>query len=220
MWHKVDAYINRAISRVRLAFRAVIGDVSATGDVQFMDGTGLAGEQLEANELFQHYGFTSVPLAGSMAVVLPIGGRTAHGIVIATEHGSYRLKGLQSGEVAIYTDEGDSIVLNRGRVINLTTKTLNINAEEAVNITTKTVTIAASSAVNANTPQMTMSENLTVSGVASLNGGFSAQPGASGGDAGQIDGTVRVSDDVVAGGKSLVGHDHRDSQGGTTSPPL
>ncbi|PVX80059.1 phage baseplate assembly protein V [Paraburkholderia unamae] len=196
MWHKVDGYINRAIARVRLAFRAVIADVSTPSGVQFVDGTGLAGEQLEANELFQHYGFTSVPLAGTMAVVLPIGGRTAHGIIVATEHGSYRIKGLKGGEVAIYTDEGDSIILNRNRVMNLTTKTLNINAEDAVNITTKTATIDASTSFTVNTPHMNTSGQMSV------------------------DGSVEVTGDVVAGDKSLVDHPHIDSLGGRTTPPL
>jgi len=220
MWHKVEAYINRALARIRLPFRGVISSVDSSGGVQLVTGTGLNGEAIEAAEMFQHYGFTSNPPDGAMKIVVPVGGRTAHSIVIATEHASYRAKLLATGELAIYSDEGDSIVLNRGRVINVTTKTLNINAEEAVNITTKTMTIEASSAVNATTPQLTASENVTVNGATALNGGFSATPGASGGDAGQIAGTVRVTEDVVAGGKSLVGHDHRDSQGGTTSPPL
>jgi phage gp45-like len=67
-----------------------------------------------------------------MAVVLPVGGKTAHGIVIATEHATYRLKGLESGEVALYTDEGDSIILKRGRLIEVTTETLKINATNHV----------------------------------------------------------------------------------------
>ncbi|MGL9774685.1 MAG: phage baseplate assembly protein domain-containing protein [Sodalis sp. (in: enterobacteria)] len=37
-------------------------------------------------ELFQHYGLTSVPPASTMAVVLPVGGRTRHSIVIASKH--------------------------------------------------------------------------------------------------------------------------------------
>jgi len=52
--------------------------------------------------------------------VLPLGGRTSDGIMIATEHSSYRLQGLESGEVAIYTDEGASIVLKRNRIISVT----------------------------------------------------------------------------------------------------
>ncbi len=119
----IDKRIERALGRIRLAFRGVINLVNAAAHVQFVQGEGFASEKLRDNELFQHYGFTSHPLPGTMAVVLPIGGKTAHGIVIATEHATYRLKGLESGEVALYTDEdgngGHRIVLKRGREIEL-----------------------------------------------------------------------------------------------------
>ncbi len=135
----IDARIDRALGRIRLAFRAVINLVNAATHVQFVQGDGFATEKLRDNELFQHYGFTSNPLPGTMAIVLPIGGKTAHGIVIATEHATYRLKGLKSGEVALYTDEGDSIVLKRGRLIEVATETLKINASDHVEMNTPLV---------------------------------------------------------------------------------
>lgn len=133
--------IDRALGGIRTAFRAVITLIESGAGVQLAQGEGLAGEPVQAAEVFQHYGLTSNPPAGSMAVVLPLGGKTSHGIVIATEHGSYRLQGLQSGEVALYSDEGDSVVLRRGRVIELTTETLRITAPTAVEITTETLTV-------------------------------------------------------------------------------
>lgn len=139
MTNDIDARIERALGRIRLAFRGEITLVNAAGHVQFVQGEGFASEKLRDNELFQHYGFTSHPLPGTMAVVLPIGGKTAHGIVIATEHATYRLKGLESGEVALYTDEGDSIVMRRGRLIEVTTDTLKIDAADHVEINTPRV---------------------------------------------------------------------------------
>lgn len=220
MWDKVDGRIRNALSKIRLAFRSVITMTASGGNVQLVQANGLAGETLQDNELFQHYGFTSNPLSGTMAVVLPVGGKTAHGIIIATEHGKFRLKNLAPGEVALYTDEGDSIVLNRGRVINVTTQTLNINAENVVNIKTQTLNINASSAVNATTPQVNASQQVNVAGVLAANGGLTATAGAGGGAAATISGTVQVTQDVIASSKSLVGHDHKDSMGGTTTPPL
>lgn len=135
----IDARIDRALGRIRLAFRAVINLVNASAHVQFVQGDGFATEKLRDNELFQHYGYTSNTPPGTMAIVLPIGGKTAHGIVIATEHATYRLKNLKSGEVALYTDEGDSIVLKRGRLIEVTTETLKINASTRVEMITPLV---------------------------------------------------------------------------------
>ncbi|MDF5830376.1 phage baseplate assembly protein [Pseudomonas aeruginosa] len=68
---------------------------------------GLAGEQV-ATELVQHYGFTSAPLPGAEMIVLPIGGRTNHSVVVAIEDGRYRVQ-VVDGEVCLYTDEGDYI---------------------------------------------------------------------------------------------------------------
>ena len=217
MWHKVEAYITRAIARIRLPFRGVIGQVNSDNGVQLINGQGLNGEVIEDAEMFQHYGFTSNPPAGTMKVAIPVGGRTAHSIIVATEHAAYRMQSLQTGELAIYTDEGDSIVMNRGRVININTQTLNITAETAVNIKTQSYTVEASQAANFQTPQLNASENLTVSGVAAANGGLTAQAGASGGAAMKIAGTVNVTQDVMINGVSQAGHKHTDSVGGQTS---
>jgi phage baseplate assembly protein V len=115
----IDTRIARALARVRLAFRGVLTRLNTAPAVQLAQADALSGEQLQDAELMQHYGFTSAPPAGTMVVVLPLGGQTAHGIIIATEHASYRLRGLQSGEVALYTDEGDHVVLHRGRVVEI-----------------------------------------------------------------------------------------------------
>ena len=76
----------------------------------------------------QQFGLTSVPPAGTQVVVLPMGGETTHSIVIATENGSFRVKNLQSGEVAVYDESGSSIILKKGRLIEIDCDVLKINA--------------------------------------------------------------------------------------------
>jgi phage baseplate assembly protein V len=111
--------INRSMAHERPAFRAVLTGINTAAPIALVQADGLAGEQLQDNELVQHYGYASAPPAGSQLVVLPLGGKTAHGIIIATEHASYRLKALKNGEVAIYDDLGQSVYLTRnGTVIN------------------------------------------------------------------------------------------------------
>jgi phage baseplate assembly protein V len=68
----------------------------------------------------QNYGFTSVPFAGAEATVVCVGGRRDHCIVLTVDDRRYRLKGLAEGEVALYTDQGDKIVLGRGGNITIT----------------------------------------------------------------------------------------------------
>ncbi|EFX7053236.1 phage baseplate assembly protein [Shigella sonnei] len=129
MWNNVDKRIQSALNGIRKAFRVVLTRVNSSGAIQTIQAKGLAGERLQDNELFQHYGFTSVPLAGSVAIVLPLNGVTSHGVIIATEHGRYRLAGLKPGEVALYTDEGARIVLKRGRIIETDCDEYIVNAK-------------------------------------------------------------------------------------------
>jgi len=195
----IDKRIERMLAGVRQAFRGVLGGVDSSGPVQIVQGEGLAGENLADIEYFQHYGYTSNPPADAMKIVVPVGGRTSHSVVIATEHGAYRLKALKTGEVALYTDEGDSIVLSRGRVIDITTKTLNIKAETEVNIDTPTVNVKH---------QLNVVEKLTGQGGLSMSGG----------DGAHID-TLNVDNDATIGGKSYLGHRHPET-GSITNTPI
>lgn len=136
MIDQVDARIRRAMSRIRQAFRGVLTRVNSVPAVQLVQVDGVAGEQLQDNELMQHYGFTSNPPPGTMVVVLPVGGNTAHGIIIACEHGSYRLKGLQPGETAIYNQWGDYCVLKAGHLAEISTGTLTIKTSTKLRLET------------------------------------------------------------------------------------
>lgn len=180
MWNKIEQKISRALSSIRQAFRGKLTNVVSSGRVQLIQGDGLAGEQLQDNELFQHYGYTSNPPVGSMAVVLPLGGKTSHGIVIATEHGTYRLKGLKSGEVALYTDEGAKIVLKRGRIIETECDVFRVNC--------KTYEINATEKSDFNTPMLTASAQVTAKDKITGQGGMSV----SGGNGAEVSGNMKI----------------------------
>ena len=199
MIHEVRKQIERALAGVRQAYRAVISLCASDTPVQLAQVDGLAAETTPDVELFQHYGFTSHPPSGSMAVVIPLGGKTSHGVIVATEHESYRIQGLKQGELAIYTDEGDSIVFRRGRIIDIVTETLNI---------------AASKEVNMDTPLVNMTKQLNVQEQITGQGGMAV----SGGNGVEVDGSMTVTQDVVADGKSLVHHKHPYDDGITDEP--
>jgi phage baseplate assembly protein V len=97
--------------------RAVVQLVSDAGKLQVVQLGVLADETREKVERFQEYGFTSVPLAGAEAVVLFVGGRRDHGLVIAVDDRRYRKKDLQPGEVALYNQAGPFVLLKSDRVI-------------------------------------------------------------------------------------------------------
>lgn len=209
----IDKRIGRALARVRLAFRVVLGRVNSAPGVQLADGAGLAGENVEAAELMQHYGMTSCPPAGTQGVAIPLGGYTSHTIIVATEHASYRLVGLETGEVALYTDEGAKIVLKRGRLIEADCDTFRVNC--------KTWEVNASASSTFNTPVLEASDQAVVNGVMTGKGGLalSNERGGSGPTA-RISGIMEVDRDVIVDGVSSRHHDHEVLAFGRSSEPI
>lgn len=63
------------------------------------------------------YGFTSMPPAGSDAVLAFIGGDRSNGVIIATGHQASRLKNMKSGETALYDDLGQRVFLTRQGIV-------------------------------------------------------------------------------------------------------
>lgn len=213
MIRQIDERIDRRRASIRLAFRGVVGLVNAGGPVQLVQGDALAGETGRDDELFQDYGYTSNPPAGTMKIVLPMGGKTSHGIIIATEHGTYRLKGLKTGEVALYTDEGDSIVLKRGRLIEVTTETFRLNA--------KVMEVNAETQVDFNTPTVNMSGAENVTGMVTVTGGVAISGGT--GTTATITGNLDTTGTIRNNGKSIDStHSHSGVQpgGSNTGTPV
>lgn len=123
----------------QLVSRAVVTLVNDATKMQTLQLSLLADEPLDGAEHWQPYGFTTVPHTGSEALVVSVGGHRAHSVVIACGDRRYRISGLKSGEVAIYTDEKDKVHLKRGRVIDIETHTLNIKAVQEVNFDTPVI---------------------------------------------------------------------------------
>lgn len=99
--------------------RAVVLLVDDGPQLQELQVALLADEVRDKAERFQQYGFTSRPLPGAEAVAVSVAGSRDHVVVIAVDDRRYRLRALQPGEVAIYTDEGDRIVIKRGGTIEV-----------------------------------------------------------------------------------------------------
>lgn len=208
----IDERVSRLLSRVRQAFRGKLTLTDTDGGVQLSQVSGLATEDLPGVEYFQHYGFTSAPPAGSMAIIVPVGGRTSHGVIIATENSAYRLQGLDNGEVAIYTDEGASIVLKRGKIIDATCDEYNVHC--------KKFSVSASDNATFATPELKASEQVTAEGVINGNGGMSIK----GGDGTAFEGNVEqrsgnfTSQGKVIGANLPDAHIH-DTPDGPSGPP-
>lgn len=100
----------------QLASRAVVRIINDGLKMQELQIVGLSDETLDGVERFQNYGFTSVPKSGAEAITLSINGNRSHTAVIVVDDRRYRLKALESGEVALYDDLGQKIVLHRDHI--------------------------------------------------------------------------------------------------------
>ncbi|EAW3044844.1 phage baseplate assembly protein V [Salmonella enterica] len=230
MMHIISQRINQALARIRQAFRILIGATDSAAAVQRIQAQGIGNENLRGIELFQQYGFTSHPLPGTMGIVLPLGGVSSHSIVIATEHGAYRLKSLNPGEVALYTDEGAKIVLKRGKLIEADCETFRVNCtgfevnckQAAVNCDTWAT--SATDSASFTTPELSTSEKLTAQGLISGNGGMSVKGGEGSRFEGNLDqtgGSFTTDGDVSTAKVSLNGHEHPHGHNGApTGGPM
>lgn len=230
MMHIISQRINQALARIRQAFRILIGATDSAAAVQRIQAQGIGNENLRGIELFQQYGFTSHPLPGTMGIVLPLGGVSSHSIVIATEHGAYRLKSLQPGEVALYTDEGAKIVLKRGKLIEADCETFRVNCtgfevnckQAAINCDTWAT--SANDSASFTTPELSTSEKLTAQGLISGNGGMSVKGGEGSRFEGNLDqtgGSFTTTGDVSTAKVSLNSHRHSDGHDGApTGGPM
>lgn len=218
-----------------LLARAVVTGLNTAKKCQMLQVELMPGEPKDNVEHLEPYGFTSAPLTGAEGFALFPDGDRSHGVILMVADRRYRIKGLAAGEVAIYTDEGDTLTFKRGNIVELKTKTFSVNAAEAVNIKTKTFTLDASTSAtittatcsinaaysfSATAPQIGLNGNLTVSdqsgggaGSAILRGNLTLQGNQ------QTTGTSTATDHLSSG-KSGAAHRHPGDSGGTTGAPI
>ncbi|WP_437616526.1 phage baseplate assembly protein V [Erwinia sp. V71] len=147
------------IAGVRQTFRGRLTRVNSALKVQQVQAKGLAGETLQDAELFQHFGFTSNPPAGTQCIIAPLGGQTSHSVIIATENEKYRITALASGEVAIYSDEGARVVIKKGRIVEVDCDIYRVNCRQ-YDVITEDYDVSASNIANFVTPLLKASDEI------------------------------------------------------------
>jgi phage baseplate assembly protein V len=140
--------------------RAVIKLVDDSMKLQTLQLAVLTDEVRDDIERVQNYGFTSVPLEGAEAAVVFVGGRRDHGLAVAVDDRRYRVKDLKAGEVAVYTDQGDKVVIKRGGTIEVTAATKVVISTPIVELGTAGATEAAIKGTTFRTHQTTLHTTL------------------------------------------------------------
>lgn len=165
----------------------------------------MAGEIRDEMEHVEPYGFTSEPHVDAETFSLFFDGDRSHGVVFCVADRRYRLKLLKAGEVALYDDLGQFVLLSRDGI--------RVNTSKSLEATVGTQAKVQAQQVIVDSPETTITGNLTVKGLITGQGGLAI----SGGSGARVAGSVSVSGgDVTADGISLKGHTHPGDSGGTT----
>jgi phage baseplate assembly protein V len=207
----IDARIAKFMRALRLPYRARLSALNGDPALQMAQGKGLAGEVVQAVEVLQQFGFSSGIPADSQLIVLPLAGRSSASVVIATEHGAYRLK-VGPGEARMYSQEGAYIHIKAGRVIEAVCDDFLLDVKNQA-------IIKAGAGVVLDTPQTTVTGNMTATGEKGDTVEMTANVKVKG-DITQ-DGNMTSTGDHKAGGISLTAHTHTGVQpgGGNTGQP-
>lgn len=127
--------------RVRLMVgRAILSLVKDSSQLQELQVELLAGESQDGVEHFQPYGMAAHPHPGAEVVMAFAGGLRSHALALAVADRRYRLTSLQQGEVALYDDLGNQVLLGRSGIVVTAVTRVSVTAPEA-NITADQVTI-------------------------------------------------------------------------------
>lgn len=190
--------------RIQMAIgRAVLRAIDDSAGRQRVQVELMKGELRDGVERMQDYGFTSHPHPGADAAAIFIGGNRAKGIVICVDDRRYRLTGLEQGEVAMFDDQGNQIVLRRDKI--------EVTAVALVEVTAPEATVTAP--IIGLTGAVTITGSLDVQGPISGTGDVEITGNLT------ASGTVTGTTDVVAGTKDLKTHHHIEHDGFLTGGP-
>ncbi|QKY07996.1 phage baseplate assembly protein V [Janthinobacterium lividum] len=150
----------------------------------------------------------SAPTVGEQVIVFSPGGDLTRGIILPALY-SQAFDAPETSPTIHTTHYPDGAVVQYDHAAHALTATL---PSGTATITADKVTSNAPNTIC--TGDLTVMGNLlveqsaTVNGATTLNGGVNAKAGAAGGVAMAVQGTIKASEDVQAGGISLVKHTH------------
>lgn len=111
------AAIEQMMRRIStMLWRGRITSVNDGGNVQIVQ-VKLNPQEVKDAPRLAEYGFSSSPPIGSDMVMVCLAGNRSNGVVVATNHQSSRIKGLSTGEVAVYDNKGQSIRLTSEGIV-------------------------------------------------------------------------------------------------------
>lgn len=109
-WARLQRRIAQEVRRVARPVRGVLESLNAAKQAPLAGIQARAGETVPDVELAQHFGFASRPPAGGEVIAIPIGGSSAHLVVVAELDRAFRPAALGDGEACLYTSAGIQVL--------------------------------------------------------------------------------------------------------------
>lgn len=198
-----------------LLARGVVESVDDSPMMRTVQAEFLPGDVREGLEHFEPYGFTSRVKKGAEAIGAFFNGDRSHGVVLVTADRRFRLH-VEEGEVAVFDDQGQKVVLKRDGILVETPKNLTATVGGNAVATVKGTTTLKSGAVTIDAPSVHITGTLSVDGHIKGTGGLAV----SGGSGAAVTGSITATGDIKAGSISLQGHTHTEQgDGAETSTP-
>lgn len=195
--------------------RGVVESVDDSPMMRTVQAEFLPGDVREGLEHFEPYGFTSRVKEGAEAIGAFFNGDRSHGVVLVTADRRFRLH-VEEGEVAVFDDQGQKVVLKRDGILVETPKNLTATVGGNAVATVSGTTTLKSGAVTIDAPSVHITGTLSVDGHISGTGGLAV----SGGSGAAVTGSITATGDIQAGSISLQGHTHTEmGDGAETSTP-
>lgn len=225
MLTRMKQEVKKLISNIRQPFRGVLNSTNSGAEIQRHQVSGVADETLQDVEIYQHFGLTSNPPAGTKVIVVPIGGLTGHSVIIATENGSFRVKELSPGEVALYSSHGSTLIMKEGNIIDVDAEEINFRAKKITSTADEIISQADNIRDIADKIELNASNTTMInSPVIMLNGALTAGGGGISGAVATINMPVQFNQmvyakvDMVINGRSFNNHTHPTPNGESGTP--
>ena len=108
MMKSIGLHINKALKQLRFPMLGII----ARGSSKSLQVKGLQDETLQEIELIQQVGFNSHIPDSAKVIVIPLQGKTAKAVVVATTGGSVVVN-VAEGETCVYDQFGHQVLLHK-----------------------------------------------------------------------------------------------------------
>lgn len=150
------------MSNVQALFRRLVSLVSV-GRVTTGDDSGVVqtvqvqspSEVRSDTPVLQQFGFSSVLPAGTDVVVMSLAGNRSSAVVVASGHQSYRINGLNSGEVVVYNQWGQYVRLGEDGIV------VEASGQQVLVNSATTLEVTATDGVTLKTPSLKVTGDIT-----------------------------------------------------------